>query len=344
MAIAIEEALPLLRRPFAPAAVRVKVQAQERGPAPSWGQVVRYVDARLVCERLNLVPAAPGATSSSRLTPRVTPCRDDGEPAHGPVYVVCRLTVLGQTHADVGEGRDPKAAVSDAIKRAAVPFGIARSIYAVPRRFMFSDDAKRPPRDKLRRRGDRLHLTDDNEELLRDEYAEWLEQVGIDAFGPPLDHGPDAAADDGDPPGDAESPAPAGPEPAATRGVGRARGGLRAVAAAAPAVAPATIRERVPLEAAIETAGFERDTVGRLARLLLGEGLLDRLTPAQVAELADLLGRAAGRAITQAALARTLEAAEEDGRDRKDAARTVRAWLTEAPATPRARRAAEVRR
>lgn len=43
----------------------------------------------------------------------------------GPLYVVCPLTVLGQTHADVGEGRDPKAAFSDALKRAAARSGSA---------------------------------------------------------------------------------------------------------------------------------------------------------------------------------------------------------------------------
>ena len=59
--------------------------------------------------------------------------------------------------------------------------------------------SKRPARDRLRRRGDRLYLTDANELLLQQEYAVWLERVGVAAFGPPLDHGPDAGEADGDP-------------------------------------------------------------------------------------------------------------------------------------------------
>jgi hypothetical protein len=47
----IREAIPHLRRPFAPAAVRWKVQTE-------WGRgavVIAYIDARLVVERLNAV-------------------------------------------------------------------------------------------------------------------------------------------------------------------------------------------------------------------------------------------------------------------------------------------------
>jgi len=168
MAETIDAALPLLRRPFSPSAVRAKVQSQDRAKPPNWGQIARYIDARLVSERLNLVAGGRWSYEYAPLDPALRPPVRDGEQA--PLHVVCSLTVLGQTHTDVGEGRDPKAAFSDALKRAAVPFGIGRSIYAVPRRFLFAEESRLPPRDKLRRRGERLYLTDANELLLREEY------------------------------------------------------------------------------------------------------------------------------------------------------------------------------
>ena len=134
--------------------------------------MIRYIDARLVSERLNLVAGGRWSYDYAPLDPALwpEPDEDDGKPP--PLFVTCSLTVLSQTHADVGEGRDPKAAYSDALKRAAVPFGIGRSIYAVPRRFLFAEESKRPPRDKLKRKGERLYLTDANELLLREEYEQ----------------------------------------------------------------------------------------------------------------------------------------------------------------------------
>jgi hypothetical protein len=315
MAVSIEEALPLLRRPFAPAAVRAKVQTQERGPAPGWGQVVRYIDARLVAERLNLVAGGAWTYQLEPLDPALRPSGPSG-----PLYVVCRLSVLGQTHADVGEGRDPKAAFSDALKRAAVPFGIGRSVYAVPRRFMRA--AETPgARDVLKRRGDRLYLTEANAQLLQDEYTAWLGQVGTAAFGETLEHGPDTAGGDA-PPDEAPQDSPPAAQPVR-------RGGLRAVPATRPTAPPASVRDREPLEQAITRAGLKRGTVGELARLLLGEGLLDRLDRDQVAELAALLHTAHAHGIGQDALARAVAAAGEQRRDPARAAATLRAWLVQ---------------
>ena len=138
--------------------------------------------ARLVTERLNLVAGGRWSYQLSPLEAALWPEPDEHDERPLP-DLVCALTVLGQTHADVGEGRDPKAAFSDALKRAAVPLGVGRSIYAVPRRFLFAEEAKRPPRDKPRRKGERLYLTGANEALLRAEYEQWLAEVGIAAFG-----------------------------------------------------------------------------------------------------------------------------------------------------------------
>ena len=305
LAATIDDALPLLRRPFSPSAVRAKVQHQDREKPPSWGQVVRYIDARLVAERLNLVAGGRWSYEYAPLDPALRPPVRDGEQA--PLHVVSSLTVLGQTHTDVGEGRDPKAAFSDALKRAAVPFGIGRSIYAVPRRFLFAEESRLPPRDKLRRRGERLYLTDANELLLREEYERWLTKVGVAAFGEPLEHGPDQAEaveeesdkmeGEGAPVTDAGNEAPSG--------------GLRAVSDGSPQEPPATIHERRRLMALVAAAGYSEQTVKELAALTLGERLLDRLSARQVGELERMVTAASAGAVDDARLAKRVKSAAE---------------------------------
>ncbi len=305
MAETIDAALPLLRRPFSPSAVRAKVQSQDRAKPPNWGQIARYIDARLVSERLNLVAGGRWSYEYAPLDPALRPPVRDGEQA--PLHVVCSLTVLGQTHTDVGEGRDPKAAFSDALKRAAVPFGIGRSIYSVPRRFLFAEESRLPPRDKLRRRGERLYLTDANELLLREEYERWLTKVGVAAFGEPLEHGPDQAEaveeesdkmeGEGAPVTDAGNEAPSG--------------GLRAVSDGSPQEPPATIHERRRLMALVAAAGYSEQTVKELAALTLGERLLDRLSARQVGELERMVTAASAGAVDDARLAKRVKSAAE---------------------------------
>ena len=49
--------------------------------------------------------------------------------------VQCNLTVAGVTRSDVGDGGDAKAAYSDALKRAAVKFGIGRYLYSLDAKY-----------------------------------------------------------------------------------------------------------------------------------------------------------------------------------------------------------------
>ena len=91
LATTIDAALPLLRRPFSPTAVRAKVQNQDRAKPPSWGQVIRYIDARLVSERLNLVAGGQWSYDYAPLDPALRPRPTDDEPP--PLHVVCSLTV-----------------------------------------------------------------------------------------------------------------------------------------------------------------------------------------------------------------------------------------------------------
>lgn len=165
------EAAPLLRRPFTAEAVRFKVQAAYPKDNPDKALIVCYLDARLVVERLNMV--IPDRWSDSyEPTPK------------GLMW--CHLNVDGITRSDVGEGQG-KGLVSDALKRAAVKFGIGVSLYATPNlRLRVSDKhlEQRQTRD-----GKTVVITSEGEKRVRSLYAAWLQHHGTQAFGEALDHG-----------------------------------------------------------------------------------------------------------------------------------------------------------
>src|SRR5688500_10070952 len=114
----LNEALKQLRRPPTPEAVRFKIQTL----AGEVAQVAPYVDARLVFDRLDLVCGERWSAGYQELPEplRSRPYDRNGEQVVPPIDVRCRLTLFGLTRQDVGQGEDPKAAFSDAIKRAAV--------------------------------------------------------------------------------------------------------------------------------------------------------------------------------------------------------------------------------
>src|SRR5688572_4190461 len=105
--------------------------------ATSGGQALGlpYIDARSVMRRLDAV-VGPGNWSFDFdvLSP-------DGKMVRG------KLTVLGVTKCDAGEANAEdealKSAVSDALKRAAVHFGIGRYLYYLPRVWAPYDSQKR---------------------------------------------------------------------------------------------------------------------------------------------------------------------------------------------------------
>lgn len=178
----LRDATPHFRRPFSENAVRWKVQA-------TWGTgglIVPYIDARLVIERLNLV--IPDAWEDEYVR--------DGN------LLWCRLTVAGVTRRDLGEGYVGKGLVSDALKRAAVKFGIGISLYAMTKVMLNKSDGYLAD-DK-----GSLKMTAKGEARCRDLYRAWLAEHGIKHFGQPLDHG-DAADAVGDTEAADESPAPA---------------------------------------------------------------------------------------------------------------------------------------
>ncbi len=132
----VEELTRALANPFDPADVRWKpgVISGRRALA------LAYVDARVIQDRLDSVLGVEGWQDDYQ-------CLPDGS-------VVCRLRLrLGDewvTKVDVGGPSDQsdggdrlKAAFSDALKRAAVKFGIGRYLYRLPGQWVDYDPAKR---------------------------------------------------------------------------------------------------------------------------------------------------------------------------------------------------------
>jgi Rad52/22 family double-strand break repair protein len=186
----LDEALPHLRRPPAPEAVRFKIQ----NAAGEAAQVAAYVDARVVFDRLDLVCGKEWTARFEELPKPLLPppCDRDGQPlSRPPIHVRCRLTCFGATREDVGEGEDPKAAFSDAIKRAAVHFGVGRVLYAMRAPWLRAGDGD----GELRRnRKGRFVLDERTEAWCRERYGRWLEERGSRLFGEPLEPGDEAGA------------------------------------------------------------------------------------------------------------------------------------------------------
>lgn len=120
-----KEILTELAEPFNPSEVSLKVQATNRDK--SKGMVVAYVDARTVLDRLDEVVGPEGWHDTYEVL------ADRNTEGGRLVEVKCRLTVMGITKEDVGEGDSLKAAFSDALKRAAVKFGVGRYLYSLPK-------------------------------------------------------------------------------------------------------------------------------------------------------------------------------------------------------------------
>lgn len=125
-----------LAAPFDPREVKFKPAAVSGNRALA----LAYVDARVIQDRLDHVLGVSGWQDEYE-------CLPDGS-------VVCRLRLrLGDewiTKMDVGgpseqpdEGDRRKAAFSDALKRAAVKFGIGRYLYRLPSQWVDYDVQKR---------------------------------------------------------------------------------------------------------------------------------------------------------------------------------------------------------
>lgn len=183
------EAAADLRRPFEMLALKWKVQ-NSTGPKdnPTGGMVVCYMDRGLVIDRLNMV------------IPHLwTPAFKELEKGH----MLCRITIAGGppiTREDVGEGGTLKARYSDSLKRVAVQLGVGVSLSRVPKSKLTVADS----RARVWKGHDgkaHVEITQEGLDYLREKYEDWLNSVGIKAFGDPLAHG-----DLGDAQGDDEVP------------------------------------------------------------------------------------------------------------------------------------------
>ena len=132
----VEALTQALAEPFAPSEVRFKPAVVSGNRA----MAIAYVDARVIQDRLDDVLGVAGWQDEYE-------CLPDGG-------VVCRLRLhLGDqwiTKMDVGspsdqsdEGDRRKASFSDALKRAAVKFGIGRYLYRLPSQWVDYDPQKR---------------------------------------------------------------------------------------------------------------------------------------------------------------------------------------------------------
>lgn len=112
-----------------------EVEFLPRGNWEGKARALPYIDARSVMRRLD---AAVGSGNWSFDFDVLSP---DGKMVRG------KLTVLGVTKCDAGEGGSEdevlKSAVSDALKRAAVHFGIGRYLYYLPSVWAPYDQRKR---------------------------------------------------------------------------------------------------------------------------------------------------------------------------------------------------------
>ncbi|WP_439627558.1 Rad52/Rad22 family DNA repair protein [Gemmata sp.] len=125
-----------LADPFDPKEVRFKPQMVKSNRALA----MAYIDARLVQERLDAVLGVENWQDGYEFLP-------DGS-------VVCRLrlrlggkwvakTDVGSPSEQPDSGDRVKAAVSDALKRAAVKFGVGRYLYRIPSQWVDYDPAKK---------------------------------------------------------------------------------------------------------------------------------------------------------------------------------------------------------
>ena len=181
------EALAKLRAPFPP---------EQIGKLPKGGQMLDFVGHADVTDRLLSVD--PGWTwEPLGVTPEGLPALD----RFGNLWI--RLTVCGVTRIGVGDGKSAKELISDAIRNAAMRFGVALDLWAKGDRHFGIEGHDAPSRQQIVG-GDTDALTKPVTRSTRADAGEWqtptppqalVEQV-IAAAGRHGIHGKDAIAAD----------------------------------------------------------------------------------------------------------------------------------------------------
>lgn len=122
------EDLSTLKAPFPREKLGVKAQAISRERKRAL--LVQYLQHTDVQERLDQVDPSWSLEIAQQ------------ERTGDAVYVRARLTLKGVTRENVGEGGDPKAAHSDALKRCAMLFGVGRYLYDSPTVWVEYDESR----------------------------------------------------------------------------------------------------------------------------------------------------------------------------------------------------------
>lgn len=135
--------LSRLSEPFPVDEVKFKPQKVLQGKGTAIA--VAFVDARIVADRLNAVVGPENWEDSYE--PIVVTEYDSKKDAHIQYGgMKCTLTILGVTKSDVGSpsmADELKGSASDALKRAAVKFGVGRYMYDLGSMFLKYDEQKR---------------------------------------------------------------------------------------------------------------------------------------------------------------------------------------------------------
>lgn len=177
MTTTLADCIAELRQPFTVAAIRFKPLTKDFNGKSA---AAFYIDARLVAERLNYAVGAGNWSDSYRLIA-------EGRETPALYYPIeCSLTVLGVTKCDIGQGANTvlddkawKSAYSDALKRAAVKFGIGAYLYTLGQHWA---------QVEVGQNGKVKGFTDEGKKSLRDLYKRWLAS-DLNTFGVALDHG-----------------------------------------------------------------------------------------------------------------------------------------------------------
>lgn len=168
-----------LRRPFTPEAVKFRIDGK-----PKNGKVrcLTYIDSRLASERLTEVDPDWRAVYHF-------PISGPGDLGMGQnLPVVCSLAVKGVVREGAGQrgngtvdDKHFKSAVSDALKRAAVDFGVGAYLYTLGNTFLTVGDHTD---------GQGKYINAKGQKYLREQYKKAISAKSfVERFGEPVDYG-----------------------------------------------------------------------------------------------------------------------------------------------------------
>lgn len=173
VARSLAEAIPQLRRPFAPEAIGFipfREMKQRREDAPFGAELAAFVEALTVIERLDLI----------------VPDKWETDYVERAGIVFCRLTIFGITRTNSAEG-DAKDVASKALKRAAMLFGVGQYLRRMSTVPLY---VERGTHRLLLTANNKIRVPEAVIEGLRSDYARWLVKTGTALYGPVLVHGP----------------------------------------------------------------------------------------------------------------------------------------------------------